>query len=145
MVHVNLMSCKKKRKEALIPILISVCFLGLILLLFPFFSDQEPQFRPLILEEQEVVMEVLGRLDSRMPEFSNWTEIFRDKIIDNTFISSVKKDNDKLVSYSDKNLYFSKDFFNSDSATQENSLMHIMIHILPTLKIHGETVSAIAD
>lgn len=126
MVHVNLMTRKRRQHQLLIPLLISFSFLGLAILLSPFFAEYRAEPRPLLVEEKEIIVAVLSRVEQKDPRLSLSVAHLLERIRDDRHETLLKKDASPLVFQADGTLVFSDGFFSADSATQENSLAELV-------------------
>jgi hypothetical protein len=142
MVKINLTEPRSDWRKKLAIAFVSLSFLGLCALALPVLSRHWSEPRSLQIEEQEIVLAVAQRLEGRVPKLAEWLEDFRYSVAHNDFELLYRHTwrAQKLVHPSGRTLYFSSQFFDADSANQEQALLGVIV----TLRSQIEPESDVA-
>jgi hypothetical protein len=131
MLKINLMAPRTDWRKRLAVAFVSVSLVGLILLGLPLVTGHSVDPRPLRVEEQEILIGVTERLESRVPTLAPWLKDFRYSVTHNDFETLVRYRwfTRSIVTQSGRTLVFSTQFFEADSNRQEQSLLQVLVSL----------------
>ncbi len=121
-----------KEKKATQPLWLAVFGFFVVAVTTGLLTLSPVTFRPLEVEEKEVVISILSRISYELPQLSRWADDFTIQFEQNGIPAFVKsKQQVELVKAEDDTLIFSNAFFQADAASQRQALADILVNLQP--------------
>lgn len=103
--------------------------------IYIFMPGETLSVRALEVEEREVVISVLNRVTTELPQDGEWAEDFTAQFIENGIPAFVDPSaaSQELVRNKEDSLFFQPAFFQADAIAQQNSLAKVVLTLKPAL------------
>ena len=144
MILMNLLESEAKQKrDHTIPFALGFLILLLVSLFFVTLrEDSVAAVRPLQIEEKEILISAMERLQVDVPQFQVWAAELNEELIKSSlsiFVSGDRSLAEKhMVEVSEAGIAVSPLFFSSDPISQESSLIYLITEKNSPLKAPSE-------